>query len=483
MTDKMETPIHNICSIARIVIEAATPLKTGSGRSSVTTDAMIARDVNGLPFIPGTTITGLIRHAMERKDGDEARAQRIMGYQKKEEGQGSWLSVTEAKMIGSDGRPVDGLKNPATISSDPFLSRFGQMPVRQHVRIGHRGTAENAGKYDEEIIPKGTRFCFEMELLSDSDHADNDFTRLLTILTDDTFRIGGGSRKGYGKIAITDICTRRLDMNNPKDLQAYLDKDSDLSHVWDGFNSTFQTASAGSDAIRYELRLHPVDFIFFSNGLGDPDDGTDKATIREGFVTWKKNENGVEIPEWQEEKTSIVVPASSVKGAIAHRTAFYYNQHCGVYADYIQGQNKEKIKEKIEQVTKRNKAVVALFGSEGEKSGSEGKRRGHVLVSDVIRKAATDTQAKILNHVKIDRFTGGTIDGALFDEEPLYARGEELVLTFTLIRDEKTDEKYVTESFVEALKDICSGMLPLGGNVNHGSGCFHGKLIRDSKEI
>ena len=62
----METSNHNICSIARIVIEAATPMKIGSGRSSVKTDAVIARDVNGLPYIPGTTLTGLMRHAMEQ---------------------------------------------------------------------------------------------------------------------------------------------------------------------------------------------------------------------------------------------------------------------------------------------------------------------------------------------------------------------------------------------------------------------------------
>ena len=104
----METSNHNICSIARIIIEAATPLRIGCGRSSVKTDAVIARDVNGLPYIPGTTLTGLMRHAMEQSEGGKAQAERIMGYQYGDKGQGSWLSVTEAKIIGGDGLPAAG---------------------------------------------------------------------------------------------------------------------------------------------------------------------------------------------------------------------------------------------------------------------------------------------------------------------------------------------------------------------------------------
>ena len=474
----MKITNHNICSIARVIIEAATPLKIGSGRSSVITDAVIVRDVNGLPYVPGTTIMGLIRHAIEQTDEGKAQAERIMGYQHGDKGQGAWLSVTEAKIIGSDGLPVDGLRSPHDITADSILSRFAQMPIRQHVRIGHKGTTEQAGKFDEEIIPQGTRFCFELELLSDSEHAEQDFTGLLSTLTSDIFRVGAGSRKGYGKIAVIDIRTCKLDLMKNQDLQVYLDKSSDLSQDWQSFDSTFKPVAKNDNVVKYELHLHPVDFIFFSSGLGNPHNGTDKAAIREAFITWSKNAKSIDVPHWQNADTSLVVPASSVKGAIAHRTAFYYNQHCGVFSDMLNNDH-----DRIKQATKRNEAVVALFGTEGEEKGSKGKRRGHVLVSDIVREQMPDTKAKILNHVKIDRFTGGAIDGALYDEEPLFARTEEMVLTFTLIPDDETKKAHVTESFEEALKDVCRGMLPLGGNVNHGSGCFYGILLKNGKTI
>ena len=94
--------------------------------------------------------------------------------------------------------------------------------------------------------------------------------------------------------------------------------------------------------------------------------------------------------------------------------------------------------DKIRQATKRNEEDVAQFGYEGDQQGTKVKRRGHVVVSDIVREQKPDTQPKILNHVKIDRFTGGAIDGALYDEEPLFAKAEELVLSFTLLPDEET---------------------------------------------
>ena len=50
--------------LARIIIEAKTPLNIGSGNKGIKSDSLVLRDINGLPFIPGTTIAGLIRHSI-----------------------------------------------------------------------------------------------------------------------------------------------------------------------------------------------------------------------------------------------------------------------------------------------------------------------------------------------------------------------------------------------------------------------------------
>ena len=47
--------------IARIVLEAETPLVVGGGNNELSTDRPVAKDANGLPYIPGTSLTGVLR--------------------------------------------------------------------------------------------------------------------------------------------------------------------------------------------------------------------------------------------------------------------------------------------------------------------------------------------------------------------------------------------------------------------------------------
>ena len=62
--------------IARITLEATSPLAVGSGEKDIITDAPVTRDVNDLPYIPGTSLMGIIRHSMK----DLKESDSIFGY-------------------------------------------------------------------------------------------------------------------------------------------------------------------------------------------------------------------------------------------------------------------------------------------------------------------------------------------------------------------------------------------------------------------
>jgi len=57
---------NTIRYIARFVVEAATPLAVGSGNKGLTIDRLVIKDANGLPFIPGTSLAGVVRHELKR---------------------------------------------------------------------------------------------------------------------------------------------------------------------------------------------------------------------------------------------------------------------------------------------------------------------------------------------------------------------------------------------------------------------------------
>lgn len=446
---------YNYRFLARIIIEAATPIVVKSGEKSILTDGVVLRDVNDLPYIPGTSIAGVIRHAWKDVKKDDGI---IFGFQDGTGGEGSKVIFSEARILDSEGKVVDGLQE----ITDCFLKSYNQLPIRQHVRITDKGVAADRGKFDEEIVYAGTRFCFEMELLAEQGD-ESAFDELLATMQSRIFRLGGGTRNGFGEIKIISIQKRILNLEKKEDMEAYLSKSSNLEESKDWYTEKFSQETEGTKWTCYQLQLQPLDFFLFGSGYGD--DEADMTPVKEQKVVWEGN--SARLGEY-----FYLVPATSLKGAIAHRVAFHYNKLSGIYADLLSADERENV------IGKNNRAVNALFGSEGDDNG-KGKLRGNVILSDLYLDNVSD---KLLNHVSIDRFTGGAIDGALFSEKTAYGKDKELRIEIW-VNSEMVTEPDVIEAFESALKDICGGMLSLGGGVNRGHGIFTGIILKNGESL
>lgn len=458
----MEQKNNRYVHLARVVVEADTPIAIGTGREDIVTDAPVVRDVNGLPYIPATSLTGVIRHALRIGKEDKNV---VFGYHDKNGGQGSRLILTDAVMIGEEGNAMDGICN---IPNDDFYSHYIEKNVRQHVRITDKGVAdtERYGKFDNEVVYKGTRFVFEMELLSDEIEVE-DFENSLNQLYDETFRIGGGTRCGYGKLKVKKREQVTLDMMDAKDRRAYLKKSSSLSSPWEFENARVlgeERTSASTGWTKYELKLEPLDFMLFGSGMGD--DEADNTPMTDIVVEW--NEQGK--PCFSKQKT--LIPATSVKGALAHRTAYHFNKRKGIFAENLKSKE-----ERNKYVGGCNDAVQALFGASVDDVANKRGKRGNVILSDVIQH---EVETKVFHHNKIDYFTGGTIDGALFQEKSIWGKGKSYELEILVDNNALADED-VKWAFEQSLKDLCEGLLPLGGVTGRGNGVFVRKLNKNGE--
>ena len=456
----------------RLTVEAATPLAVGTGKGSdILTDAPVAKDVNGLPYIPATSIAGVLRHAMgyaEDKTEDNPFGYISKSDDNDDSGHGSDIIFTDAVMVGKDGKALDGIQNIEW--DDKFYQPFHDLPIRQHVRIDDKGTAENNGKFDNEVVYKGTRFVFEIELMSDSDDkdsADKHITDTINRLRYCTLRIGGGTRKGYGKLKIIKCLQATFNLSTPEDLEKYLKKSSSLAEEWAGFTEISEIGSLNdSKWTHYQLKLKPLDFFMFGSGMGDSD--ADNVYVSE-YVVECGNDN---IPYFNKQTDNpqkrVLIPGSSVKGAIAHRTAYHYNK--------IKKRFAGKIPEA--KVGCDNEAVAAIFG---EKKSDKTFTRGRILIDDVI-KGQAEPKSKPLFHNKIDQFTGGTMDGALFQEKVIYDKGTEYTFDIYVENSALADDD-IEKAFEQSLHDICTGLLPLGGITNRGNGIFTGTATRDNEQL
>ena len=92
------------------------------------------------------------------------------------------------------------------------------------------------------------------------------------------------------------------------------------------------------------------------------------------------------------------------------------------------------------------------------------------MIDDII---IPKCETKILNHVAIDQFTGGALEGALFTEK-VNANQSQAVDIHIMVDTSAflTEDPDIEKAFEKALEDLKKGWLPLGGGVNRGNGVF-----------
>ena len=531
--------------IARFVLEAKSPFAVFSGKTGLNADKLFIRDVNGLPFIPGTSLAGVLRHNLQQRS--EVDLGTIFGSGGAD-GEGSRFRTSAAFLVTQNGQKViEGFEDIPHSSS--YYDAFRLGVNRDHVKITHRGVGDDGHKFEEELVPIGARFCFELEL--DGTSEDQTFwNTMLQFVYSSEFRVGAGSRKGFGVLEpVVEECFQIvLDLISNTQLDAYLDKSSSLNAPFSLFKKIEISRKGNSSQwTTYQLSLTAKDFYIFGAGYGD--DEVDKVTKTEYQIEWDANGGKVKA------KKNILIPGTSIKGALAHRVAYHYNLTVGNTIEkgfegaksvekndsihqiiqHLEGefekeiskegleqngmfQSEEEIKnvrEKVEKARQNlektiqklistdptmddkwlmhtksiedealqnsrkektgsddfNLAVITLFGIAKNSEIGEVGQRGKVMIPDVIR-PYEDANQKIFQHVKIDRFTGGAIDSALFNEKGYQDKG-----TFSLEIQVETSafkDPHIKEAWETALEDLISGKLPLGGLTNKGYGAFTG---------
>ena len=429
--------MYNYRFVAQITLEAVTPLKTASGQSDFFVDAPVLKDWNGLPMILGTSIAGVLRKEFQESEADE-----IFGQDN-----GSRVLISNAHLLD------ETQKLHSTLGISPksdFLQKYENLPIREHTAIDERGVAKERSKFDEEVVFAGSRFKFEMEFLGDKEEDEAIWQRLLSLINSPLFRLGGGSTKGFGEIKVVSCFESSYIIG--KD---YQDKPSDLN-IQKGIDVKDTIQKSNQEYTIYKITLEPDSFFSFGAGFGD--DEVDDIPVTEEIAKWDKEKGYFSDKQ-------ILLPASSLKGALSHRVAYHYNRLEENFADNI------PVEEFENYIGENNLAVATIFGAS---KGHQYEKKGKALFSDMFKEFKSD-EVKIFDHVKIDRFTGGAIDSALYNEKVI-AKKDKWEIEIVLVDDLNDNIK---EAFKATLEDLCNGLLPLGGKVNRGHGIFVGEWNED----
>lgn len=213
---------------------AVTALRVGAGKSFdvAATDQPILRDARGQPFIPGSSLKGALRSALERIlqgldagtldacdifDDDHRCTAKLEAKRKKdkEEGKSEDISFedirdTTCMVCGLFGSSL--LAGRLFVHDLPVVDEEARSEIRDGVGI-HRDlrTAQEGIKYDLEAVSPGTRFRLDLTLENANEVQVALTLKLLDLLDEGEVLLGGLTSRGLGRVRLDKLEIQHTD--------------------------------------------------------------------------------------------------------------------------------------------------------------------------------------------------------------------------------------------------------------------------------
>lgn len=321
---------YNLRYIARIDLETTSPLAVRSGESSWVSDQLIYRDAFGMPAIRGTSIAGVLRACCPPELIHD-----IFGFAEKEKGQGSRLIVSAACVIGANDQCIQTVEEYLE-QKEVLNATFSSVIERERVRIDHRGVAVHGGKFDEELLPTGARFRFELMLIGNEEDQAN-WQRLLDTVYSPQFMLGSGTRNGRGQFKVIQCQVKSCNLNEEKGRHDWCNLSSNLNKS-DGFNVITNQATASESSFHTNtIVLKAKDFFQMGAGYGETrkgERGNEPVNIDQVYKKEKKMLYTATHEPTISDQEFLLLPATSIKGALAHRVAYHYNRLTKNFANH-----------------------------------------------------------------------------------------------------------------------------------------------------
>jgi CRISPR-associated RAMP protein (TIGR02581 family) len=242
-----------------------TGLHIGAGKSVdfAGSDLPVLRDASGRPFIPGSSLRGVLRAGIESLCGalglNESHRQTpkdlLTGVP--EDLAKGWKELDLVKRLF--GSVVDEKKDAATTISygsrlqisDAICENTVLFEVRDGVGICRETrTAAQAVKFDVEVVPAGTRFRGRVRFKNPADYEIGLLAQALWMLGEGLLLLGGKSSRGLGWVSV-EITTPReltakalLDRQTGEASQAFGPVDDKLGTYLEGLRELAEPAAA-----------------------------------------------------------------------------------------------------------------------------------------------------------------------------------------------------------------------------------------------
>jgi CRISPR/Cas system CSM-associated protein Csm3 (group 7 of RAMP superfamily) len=442
--------------IERVVVEGSLvlekPAHFGNGDVDELSDMPLLLDDQGNPLLTGASIAGALRNYL--RDWE-------LGFSKEFDLESERKTLAVYLFGGARGDDKEGAQSPLIVDD-----AHGEMRGIE-LRDGdpRSRTAEDKHKFDIELLEAGTVFQLRFELLV-SEGKDADRNRLLCALA---LALGGlergeialGKRKsrGYGRCRLREWSVTRYDLKEEEHLLAWLTTERD----WDD-KPTVAAEKGGeissllgvadkleAEEFKDHRRVFKLDAEFQLDGSLLIRSG---AGPKEGPLPDAIHLHSRQVGSDPDDPREPVLPGTSLAGALRHRAL-------RIAQTLAEGNGKAR------------QLVEEMFGPERKDQDDETTlKASRVIVEET---PISGGNLLVQNRIRIDRFTGGAYEGALFNEAPIFGGSDSYVRIELALRNPKEHEIGL---LLLLLKDLWTGDLPIGGESSVGRGRLEGRKAR-----
>lgn len=424
-----------------IEFKLASPLAVGSGHSSLT-DKDIIRNGRGKPFIPGSALAGIGESILKKYAPDQHA---ITAGPNKKQQKSPWLKhyMGNVKKATRDDPNVELIESRILFydaNVPDSESEKERISVRDGVGLDEWKTAAKGQKYDFEILEPGIIFVtlIEQNIFRNKPEGkpETDDEPVADLIArawkNGRVYLGAKTSRGYGAVKDVIIKTREFKFDKKESVKEYAGFDPFDPMGWNAgvefeCDKTLEKMAQEKEAeddITLNLELSLKGPILIRKYSTQVEKGKVLPDFSQQYVLDPDN-NEIQIP---------VIPGTTWAGAFkAHMERLIPGSTAG-YFGFVNIKKKEK-------------------------------KKSQIRFSESILEGSA---AKQMSRNAIDRFSGGTIDGALFTEKSGYKGTTTLKISFP--GNVTDDFKY---ALAASITDLSNGFMAIGGATSVGRGIFH----------
>ncbi len=382
------------------------PLRIGTGFGDAT-DSDVMKDSRGLPFIPGTSLAGVLR-SYYTSEREKEQAKVLFGDVEGAE-------QTQSKVLVSDAVMTKAVRNGADYRISP----------RDGVGLNDRGVTERGAKFDFEVVEcaEGTEYTAVIELSESAGEPDREaLERVLREIQRDGVSFGARTTRGYGRME-AQLVRRTFSLTTDLD-------------DWLAFDPFDKTAFGGEPLAE-----------------GDTADKDDLVILMKlsfpGSYSVRKYTSALPKPGQN------AAPDYSPLSNIENEPVIPGTSWAGSFRHHM----RDLIRETTTPGNGRNaklQELDALFGK------CEKKRKSLIRFSET---AVKDAAAYQVTRVAVDRFTAAPRNQGLFTSEVAWGGTGELEIKLPAGTNPE-----LLRLLAAAINDLHLGLMTVGGEANVGRG-------------